>query len=300
MNFNLRTLRLFISACEENSIAKAAEREGIAASALSKRLSDFEATTNVVLFKRTHKGLEPTAAALTMLHLARAVMRDLAQLEAEVSEHRAGIKGTVRIHSNVWAILQYLPEDLASFLACHPLVRLQVEESTTPESIKAVRENICDIGIIGSNVPAPALRIVPYYKDRLVAVVPRDHVLTQRAEVKLADMLPFHLIGSKQGSSLDEIVQRAIAELNATPALRLRVTGFETVCRMVESRLGVGFVPLSCAARYVAAMNIATIRLDESWAERGLSLCFAQEDELTPAARVLVKHLSARASQEPS
>lgn len=300
MNFNLLTLRLFISACEESSIVKAAEREGIAASALSKRLSDLEAAMNVVLFRRTHKGLVPTAAAMTMLHSTRAVMRDLAQLEAELREHRAGIKGTIRIHSNVWAILQYLPEDLALFLSRHPLVRLQVEESTTPETIKAVRENITDIGIIGSNVPAPELRIVPYYRDRLVAVVPRDHVLTERSSVKLADMLPFHLIGSKQGSSLDEIVQRAIAELKATPTLRLRVTGFETVCRMVEARLGVGFVPLSCAARYQAGMNITILPLDESWAERGLSLCFAEEDELTPAARMLIKHLRARASSQPS
>ena len=39
---DLTTLRLFIAVCEEKNLTRAASREGIAASAVSKRMADFE------------------------------------------------------------------------------------------------------------------------------------------------------------------------------------------------------------------------------------------------------------------
>jgi hypothetical protein len=39
---DLTTLRLFIAVCDEQNLTRAAQREGIAASAVSKRMNDFE------------------------------------------------------------------------------------------------------------------------------------------------------------------------------------------------------------------------------------------------------------------
>src|SRR5208282_385628 len=162
MNIDLVTLRLFIAVCEETSIAKAAEREGIAASALSKRMSDLEASLKLSLFHRHRKGLQPTEAAHALLQHARTLMRDIAQMETEIGEHQRGLKGTIRIQANVWAILQYLPGDLSSFLEEHPMVRVEVEESISSATVQAVESHAADIGIIGSNVPAPGLQVLPY------------------------------------------------------------------------------------------------------------------------------------------
>ena len=62
MRFDLFTLQLLLTVCEEKSIARAADRENIAASAVSKRISDLETRLRMSLFHRTSKGLEPTAA----------------------------------------------------------------------------------------------------------------------------------------------------------------------------------------------------------------------------------------------
>src|SRR5579859_3753087 len=50
------TLRLFIAVCEEGTIARAAEREFIAPSAVSKRLADLEALVDVALLSRSQRG----------------------------------------------------------------------------------------------------------------------------------------------------------------------------------------------------------------------------------------------------
>ena len=49
---DLTSLQLFVAVCELGSIGRAAEREFIAASAISKRLSDLEATLGTALLYR--------------------------------------------------------------------------------------------------------------------------------------------------------------------------------------------------------------------------------------------------------
>ena len=99
MRFDLLSLKLFVAVCESKSISRAATREHIAASAVSKRISDLEELVKAPLFHRTTKGLEPTASAQALLHHARILMRDLQQMEYELTDHATGVSGRVRIHA---------------------------------------------------------------------------------------------------------------------------------------------------------------------------------------------------------
>src|SRR5215510_1712484 len=87
VNVDLLSLKLFVAVVEAQSVAKAAEREHIAASAVSKRIADLEKVAKVQLFRRHRTGLQLTAAGHTFLHHARVLMRDLAQMDSEVGEH---------------------------------------------------------------------------------------------------------------------------------------------------------------------------------------------------------------------
>src|SRR6476646_11185517 len=70
---DLTSLQLFVAACELGSIGRAAEREFIAASAISKRLSDLEAAVGTPLLYRRPRGVDLTPAGDTFLHHARSV-----------------------------------------------------------------------------------------------------------------------------------------------------------------------------------------------------------------------------------
>lgn len=293
MRFDLLSLQLFVAVCEESSIAKAAEREHIAASAVSKRISDLEIRLNTLLFHRSSKGLEPTTAARALLRNARALMRDLRQMEVELAQHASGISGQVRLMASVSTIIQHLPADLSGFIAEHPAIRLDLEEGTSRQVVDAVAENAADIGIFGGVGPRRGLLFVPYRSDRLAILAHRDHALSARASVTFADVADYDLIGPNRGSFLDNLVSRAAAELGKPLHMPIRVNGFETVQTMVEAQLGVGLVPEACARRYVAGGTLAAIALDEPWAVRRWSIC-VQEDNSLPPVRLLLKHLTGR------
>lgn len=291
LRLNLITLRLFVAACEEQSISGAATREHIAASALSRRLSELEAALGLILFRRHKRGLEPTPSALVLLRHARVIMSDLSVMADELAAHSGGMRGTIRMHANIWAITQYLPNQLSSFLGEHPNVVVEVEESLTPATLKAVTEHTADIGIIGGSVAASGLRMIPYRRDRLVVVMPSGHELASRPALKLADLLPYDFIGARVGSAMDQLIMTGAASLGATLKVRIRISGLETMFRLVEASLGLGLVPRGAALRHSRIMNLAVVPFDEPWAERQLSICVAASHPLSMPTHRFLEHL---------
>ena len=124
---DLTSLQLFVAVCELGSIGKAAEREFIAPSALSKRLSDLEATLGSPLLHRHSRGVHLTPAGQSLLHHARSVLFSLERMQAELSEYSDGARGQVRVHASISATVQFLPEDLGAFIRAHQAIKIDLE-----------------------------------------------------------------------------------------------------------------------------------------------------------------------------
>src|SRR6195952_5911882 len=121
-------LRLFVAVCDEQNLTRAAQREGIAASAVSKRMNDFELAFGVTLFKRLSKGMALTPAGEALLHHARVTLLNVEKIAVELSEYSHGVRGHVRMLANLSAIVQFLPEDLQAFFNAHELLRVDLQE----------------------------------------------------------------------------------------------------------------------------------------------------------------------------
>ncbi|TSD84611.1 LysR family transcriptional regulator [Mycobacterium sp. KBS0706] len=294
MQFDLLSLKLFVAVCEHRSIARAAEVEHIAASAVSKRMSDMEKRMGSPLFHRSNRGLELTSAAHALLRHAHIVMRDLMQMERELVDHAKGMRGQIRLHASVSTIVQYLSNDLRDFLALHPAIRIDLEEGLSREVCRAVSENAADIGIFGGPLLFPDLRILPYRSDHLMVLMPADHPLCGAETLTFAEIARYDLVGPQAGSYLDSLVMRAGSELSQPLRLRIRVNGFEPARSMVEAGLGIALVPELHAARYTEGGQVVAVPLDEPWALRHWKICTRDAASLPPPVQVLVQHLSTR------
>lgn len=294
MRFDLLSLELFVAACEHRNIARAAEACNIAPSALSKRLSQLEEALGTPLFIRSNKGLELTTAAHAFLQHARVILRDLAQMESEMLGQGNGTRGQIRMHASVSAIVQYIATDIREFLRLHPEVRIDLQESLSPEVVRAVSDNVADLGVFGGVEFVPDLQVFPYHSDRLVVIMPDDHVLSSAQKLKFHQVAQHDLVGPQQGSYLNALVLKAAADLGQPLRFRIRVNGFEPACSMVEARLGIALVPEHHAARYVATAPLVAVPLDEAWAERHWKICVRDVDSAPMAVRLLIRHLTAR------
>ncbi|HZY20361.1 MAG TPA: LysR substrate-binding domain-containing protein [Ramlibacter sp.] len=292
---DLTSLQLFVAVCELGSIGRAAEREFIAASAVSKRLSDLEGAVGTALLYRRPRGVDLTPAGETFLHHARSVLFSLERMQGELSEYALGVRGHVRIHANLSAIMQFLPEDLAGFTSLHPQVKLDLEEHVSSEVVRAVRDGDADIGICSPPGAPGELQSRRYRQDRLVLAVPRGHPLADAGPIWFADSLDHDQIGMHGNSAIDLAMRRAAAAAGKTIQLRIRVTGLDAMCRMVHNRLGVGLLPDRAFELLRQVGDLQAVPLRDDWAVREIDLLARDFDSLPVTARLLVDHLGADA-----
>lgn len=285
------TLKLFVTIVEEGTIAAAASREHIAASAVSKRISELESILDTQLLRRTNKGVVPTVAGVTLLHLARGVLHDLNDISLQVREYASGIRGHVRLWANISSINQFLPGELRSFLNEHPKIHIKLECNISENIMKAVAESAADVGIVAMGTRREDLEYFPYHSDHLIVITPKDHVLAERKSVSFSETLGFDYVGLQPGSAINNQLVRAANDLGRMPKLRIQVDSFDALCLMVEAGLGIGIVPAGAARPYFKGLRIRPLQLREPWAHRELKLCVRSFDALPPAAKLLVEHL---------
>jgi DNA-binding transcriptional LysR family regulator len=154
---DLTTLRLFIAVCEEKNLTRAASREGIAASAVSKRMADFELAFGVTLFERLSKGMVLTPAGEALLHHARVTLLNIEKIAVELSEYSQGVRGHVRMLANLSAIVQFLPEDLSGFFSAHEFLKVDLQERPSGQVVRGLEEGAAEIGICSSEAETRSL-----------------------------------------------------------------------------------------------------------------------------------------------
>lgn len=291
MRLDPTSLKLFVSVVEEGTIAAAADREHIAAAAVSKRIGDLESVLRTQLLVRTNKGIEPTAAGVTLVNLARRALHELDDIVVQMSEYASGVRGHVRVFANISAITQFLPGEIKTFLAQYPQVQIHLEEKISTVATKAVAENAADIGIFTSGPHPTDLDTFPYHADRLVLIAPKGHPLAARKRVRFVETLEHDYVGLHTGSAINLQLMKAASELDRSLRLGIQVTSYDALCMMVNAGLGVGLLPEAVARHHLRTLSIAAVQLDEPWAARELRICVRAFDALPVAARLLVNHL---------
>jgi DNA-binding transcriptional LysR family regulator len=285
------SLKYFVSIVEEGSIAAAAEREHIAASAVSKRISELEEIFQAQLLRRTNRGVVATDAGNTLLQLARGVLYDIDNIALQIRDYASGVRGHVRLSANISSINQFLPSEIRVFMSAHPQVYVHLEANISEAIVNAVAENAADVGVVTMADYRHDLEYIPYHSDQLVVITPKEHPLAARRSIKLSDTLEYDFVGLPVGSALHNQLIRAAHELDRTPRLRIQVNSFDALCLMVEAGLGIGIVPKGAARPYLKGLRIRSIALNEMWATRDLRICIRSLDALPAAARLLVEHL---------
>ncbi|OWJ66043.1 LysR substrate-binding domain-containing protein [Inquilinus limosus] len=300
MRFDLTDLRLFLHIAEAGSITAGAGRAALALASASARIRGMEAAAGTALLRRGRRGVAPTPAGEAVLHHARLVLQQMERLRGELGDYARGLKGHVRILGNTAAVTEFLPEPLAEWLAAHPRIDIDLEERPSHAIVEAVAAGLADLGIVADMAGggaaegggAEGLVRIPFRIDRLVLAVPRGHPLAARRRIAFAEALGEDFVGLSPGSALQDHLARHAARAGRPLALRVRLGGFDAVCRMVEQGVGLAVVPETAARRCRRSMAIRAVPLSDPWALRRLSICIRSLDALPAHARRLVEHLA--------
>jgi DNA-binding transcriptional LysR family regulator len=286
------TLRIFLSVYNLGNISKAAARENIASSAISKRLNALEAELGAPLFYRHSRGVEATPAGEALARHALTLFGQINKMTSEMSTFASGVAGQVRIHAHTSAVVQYMPSQVASFTKAYPSVKIILVEDSSAGVLQATVEGLTDIGVLAGNMEFPhMLDVFPYRQDTLVALIPANHPLSDASAVNFADTLDFDHVGLAVTSSLGTLLAGKADMLGVTLKTSIEVKTFESAVRMVEAGLGITIIPDGVLAGGAPSDMVRVIPLLDDWSKRNHVICVRSDRQLTTAALRMLAHL---------
>jgi len=286
--FDSVTARLILLLAETGSIGRAAEREGIASSAVSRRVSDLEARLGVVLSDRSSHGVKLTSAGEAYAEGCRTVLRSIADLEAIMADFGSGQRGSLRLACTSSALTGRLPELLAKFAAKYPGIKIAIGEMGAAKALLALDEGQADIAIVSDNYDFKRFDIKPFEDERVWVLAPPDHELARQIEPRKAlsfeAVLPHEIVGIHHAGSLDRLLGEAAGKAGKELTEALRVESFPALVRMVEAGFGIGFLR-STSLHLLAGTDLVCAPLAEPWAMRQLLVARRKSSPLSAAMK---------------
>jgi len=297
-DIDLTTLRYLVAVCDLQNIARAAEQELIAPSAISKRIAALEATLGVPLLLRTRRGVSQTPACEALLERARTILFETSLIESEMNAFGGGLQGQVRLLASPSAIAEQLLDDVASFMRMpgNNGIKVNIEEYTTREIPRILRNGSNGIGICWNSTDLRGIQQRPYRTDDLMLAVPAQHALAQRKTLRFEQTLDYEHVGLQPTSTVQMALQRAAARVGRMINYRVVVSNFDAAFRVVAADLAISVIPAQVSSPHVESGLVKLIPLSDSWAQRRFVLCYRKVEDLQAAGIRLVDYLASRAA----
>ncbi|MBU1359576.1 MAG: LysR family transcriptional regulator [Gammaproteobacteria bacterium] len=290
-HLSLSSLKLIAAIEREGSLSRAAASLHIVPSAASRRISQLEAATGTALLNRTARGVELTPAGRSVARYARSMMGDVEALDAELRNLRAGITGNIGLVASISAIVQHLPQDLASFLREYPSIKVDLAEHTSADIVELLRQERADIGVFVADGEVAGLSMQPYRAEKLVVILPVDHRLAGRKSLRFEQLLDEEWVALPPGTALASRIEAEALRRGATLRSRIQVKGMDSASRMVQCGLGIGLLPQASLEQQARFPDLASVPLDEPWAQRVSYLAISARKEPSAATQALLRAL---------
>lgn len=151
-------------------------------------------------------------------------------------------------------------------------MRITLEERLSHDIIRAIAAGRADVGVVALETGHPDLEFLPYRKDRLILLTPVDHPLGQNRTASFAECLGQPFISLQSGAALHTFLMNHASGLGGRLDVRVQVSGYRAIARLVSSGAGIGVVPRS-AIETSDKGRLVVVELIEPWSQRDLRVC---------------------------
>ena len=224
-----RQLRYFAAIHEEGGLARAAMRERVAVSALSRHLSNLETELGSVLFERLPRGLRPTAAGDRLYDHARAILRAMSAAEADLRDEGREVAGAVSVGMAYSAVKVFGVTLMRRVLEDYPQLSLSLSESLSGSTLIHLLSSEVDLAMVYNPPQDERLRCHPVLEETMVLVGLPGMIGPAEQPVRFKEILDLPLIILRQGLSaralsddaalLKQLESRARLQMNSVSAI---------------------------------------------------------------------------------
>ena len=144
-SFNLEYYRAFYAVAQTGNVTKAAELLCLSQPAVTRSIHRLEESLGCKLFTRVSRGVRLTVEGTALFSHVDSAFKSLSNGERELKRLAAFEAGTLIIGATETPLYHFLLPKLGQFREMHPNVTLQVQGSSTHETIQMLRAEQADV-----------------------------------------------------------------------------------------------------------------------------------------------------------
>ena len=301
--FRLRHIELIAELHDSRSILKASRRLNLTQPTVTKALQDVEATLAVPLFKRSNRGLEPTAYGDIFVRHAKIVLAQLRHAAEEIESLRAGYSGKVTVGTLLAASASILPDAVALLKKDRPGVAISIVVGTYDVLLPSLL--VGDLDMVLGRMPeqgrSRALVYEDFYAEPICLVVRRGHPLTRKRRLGLRELVNEAWLLPLPETTLRRQIERAFLDADA-PLPRNVIESVSILTNRVLLRKSdcIGVMPYHVALDDVEHELLAILPVKLKSIESPVGAILRAPGQLAPAASALLECLRVAARDVPT
>jgi DNA-binding transcriptional LysR family regulator len=285
---DLRLLRYFVACVEHKTMHAAAAAVHVSQPALSKAVHSLEQHLGVKLLDRRPRGVVPTRYGETLFRYAKMIDSEVRRAVAEIDAMRGMTRGMIVV--GVIPTMSTVMANVARrVMETLPGLKLKLKIAFSAELTHALLDGELDLALL--LLPADSeplgLTFEPLVQTGPKVAVRRDHPLTKRETLTLADLAEFPWLIPEFPPSHRAIVNRVFLNAGVTPPTGTievsTVILFDAVIRQTDL---VTIVPSTLLS--ARSTDLVALETDFDFALEQVGLAYRQNSTLLPGARAVI------------
>ena len=287
--FTFRQLAYFVAAADAGTIAGAAQRLHVSASAISDAITELErALGSRICIRRRARGLTLTSAGTQVVEQARPLLAASHELTTSLRATGTELVGRITIGCYPTLAPTILPPLLHDFGAAHPRVDLQILETTHDRLEGRIESGEVDLAFVYDTlIPGMPHREKLFELPAHVLLGAGDPLAANRT-IRLEDVVDRDLILLDAPPSSEHTLS-LFAARGLMPRIRHRTTSYEAVRTLVGRGLGYGVLvqrPVNSAS--YEGYPVVMKEIEPAVPPVGIDIIWSAAAPPTPRTRALI------------
>ena len=285
MDINFEYYKIFYYVAKYGNITKAAAALGSNQPNVTRVMKLLEAQLNCRLFIREARGISLTEEGELLYSHVEIAYRHLLNGQEEIYRQGSLRYGTVEIGVTETALHLFLLKKLRGFKKKYPAMRIRIHNHSTPEILKQLISGRLDFAVITMPFELPKTVIgekVLDFEEILVGGTQYKELC--REPLELEEIKKYPWIGLGIGSATHELYRNFFIEHKIDIEPDMEVATSDLMLPLIESNLGIGFVPKQLAQPLLKEEKLVQIHINCILPRRSIQLVLDKERGKTLAA----------------
>lgn len=287
-NLTLRQLRYFDALARHCHFSRAAEASSISQPALSMQIRDLEESLGTPLVERGPRSLRLTAFGEDFLTRARAILRQVEELEDLARAARSELAGRLRIGVIPTVAPYLLPRLIARMTVLYPALELTLRETITPRLLRDLAEGRLDCALLALPVSEPGLEEVALFSEAFMLVRPRDD--DGKPVPDRESLREMRLLLLEEGHCFrDQALSFCAADTAAPSREMMDGSSLSTLVQMVGAGIGVTLIPEMAVPVETRSAPVSVAAFPEPQPRRTIGMVWRRSNPLAPQLRQIAE-----------